>query len=675
VVALTWVLFGLHLGVAGSIATVGSLNVHWWWQYRSERSMGYTGMLCWCVALTLIVGALGISFPSQQILDLVLPVRAVLIGITAAVFLITLNAQVRLPARRAAVVASVTLPLTFAAFAVTGDLAYVIVDGSPWPRFRPLGDLLVGGSVLLLASYVLIALGRLPGARRRQFAFATTSAGGLVMIAIGTGPGLIAEAMTTLWTVPIAVLLACWCSLRVLTLQGSLVSAVAGQQEAERAAQYQARHDQLTGLPNRTGATEKLDNLLAHASAAESIAVFKVKVNRLDNVRAAAGALTADTVLRGIARHLVDVLPPGAEVARVGEVTFVVMIPGPRNRPMTALQAGAERAVLMLRSSPDFPTELTVVVGVAISAVSSTGLELLQQAGVAVTAAEQAHREVQIYRPELRDAIVQRARTLRLLTVAIDHDEFELHYQPVVDTTSLIRVGVEALVRWRHHGRLHPPAEWIPIAEQQGLMPAIGLSVLRIAARDQATLGCPIAVNVSPRQLADPNFAADVLTALQGCPPAAVILEITETSIMADMDQARVTLEALRQHGVRIALDDFGTKHSSLSRLADLPFDILKIDRSFVTRILSTQGRAMVTAIHAMARALGKTTVAEGVETPEQLLALTEIGCDHVQGFLTGRPAPLENRTPTSKSPATPTRAAINSNPRTITAHPSNSPM
>jgi EAL domain-containing protein (putative c-di-GMP-specific phosphodiesterase class I) len=211
----------------------------------------------------------------------------------------------------------------------------------------------------------------------------------------------------------------------------------------------------------------------------------------------------------------------------------------------------------------------------------------------------------------------------------------------VLDAVSGARVSVEALARWRHHGRLHAPAEWIPIAEKQRLMPTIGVKVLQIAARDYPALGCPIAVNVSPRQFTDPDFAATVLAGLGDCPPSALILEVTESSVMTDPVRANEALEALRARGIRIALDDFGTQYSSLSRLATMPFDIVKIDRSFVSRVLSTEGRAMVTAIHALARALGKITVAEGVETSMQLSAVRDIGCDLVQGFLTGRPAPL----------------------------------
>ena len=479
--------------------------------------------------------------------------------------------------------------------------------------------------------------------------------------------------MTSLWTLPIAVLLTWWCSARVLTLAGSLVSASAGWLQAERAARYQARHDHVTGLPNLDGAAEALQ-LLLDANTTTPVMVTQLQVGRLEVVRAAAGSPAVDLVLRAIATHLVSVLPERAEVARVGEATFVVMTLLPVAAPEPDLKAYAEEALALLRRSIQLPADLVLSVGIAISHAASTAVQLLQEAGTAVIAATQVRSRVQVYRPALREEIVHRARITRLLTVAADRGEFELHYQPILETISLARVGVEALVRWRHHGRLHPPAEWIPIAEGQGLMPAIGLHVLQLAARDVPAIGCPIAVNVSARQLVDPDFTGTVLDALREVPVHAVVLEITESSVMADLDQARTALATLRDHGIRIAIDDFGTEYSSLSRLATVPFDILKIDRSFVTEVISPDGRAIVAAIHGLARALGKITVAEGVETVEELRVLTEIGCDRVQGFLTGRPMPLAELLALAPSATNPADGAVDVPPGTRESPPHSGP-
>ncbi|MET3808608.1 EAL domain-containing protein (putative c-di-GMP-specific phosphodiesterase class I)/GGDEF domain-containing protein [Nakamurella sp. UYEF19] len=629
----------LHVGAAGSMATVGCFNLQWWGRDRSQRFLAATGLLCWSVTLTLVVGAIGLSFPEADVFRVVVPVRAMVIGITAALFLATLGTLVPLPALRAGVVAELLLPVVYSVFGFTGDAAYTFVDGSPWPMIQSFGDALAGSCALIFLAYAVLAWWRLTGARRRELAAATISVLAILAIAAFAGPGWLMEAMTSLWTLPIAILLAWWCSTRVVTLQGSLVSASEGRLRAEHVAHHLARYDQLTGLSNLDGALEELQSLLGDPQTPVLVAQFHV--SRLEQVRAATGSAAADSVLRTIAAHLMTVLPSHARVARVREATFMISVPVPVPPPDADLEEYAEQAVTLLQRTTDLPRNLVVSVGITVSHPTSTAAELVQEVGTALVAAQQARGRVRVYRTELRQELLARARLTRLLTVATERDEFELHYQPIVDTTTLARVGVEALVRWRHHGRLHPPAEWIPIAEQEGLMPAIGLRVLRLAARDVPAIGCPIAVNVSARQLVDPEFVGNVLDTLRDLPRHALILEITESSVMADLEQARTALMVFRDHGIRIAIDDFGTEYSSLSRLATVPFDILKIDRSFVTAVTSPHGRSIVTAIHALARALGKTTVAEGVETREELRALTEIGCDRVQGFLTGRPIPL----------------------------------
>lgn len=524
---------------------------------------------------------------------------------------------------------------------LTGDAAYTFVSGSPWPRIQPLGNLLVAASALVFVSYAVTAMAGLKGAHRRELAGATFSVVALLIVAAVAGPGALMEAMTSLWTLPIAILLSWWCSARVLTLQGSLVSAEAGWRAAESAVHYRARHDVLTGLLNRDGAVDTLQALIDAARPRTQVVLTEFRVSDREEFRAAGGSHSADLVLCAIARQLVDTLPPDAHVARVGETTFTAMTLLPDDAEVTGLEQEAQQVVGLLLQATDLPRDLEVSVGITTSHRTDTAVALLEEAAIAAIAAEHLRSRVQLYRPELREQIIHRARVARLLSMAVERDELQLHYQPVFDTTSLSRVGVEALVRWRHHGRLHPPAEWIPIAEQQGLLPGIGLHVLRLASREHAAAGCPIAVNVSASQLAEPDFARNVLDVLSDLPRHAIVLEITESTVMADLELARTALTTLRDHGIRIAIDDFGTEYSSLSRLATLPFDILKIDRSFVAEVVSPHGRAIVAAIHALARSLGKTTIAEGVETHEQLRILAEIGCDRVQGFLTGRPVPL----------------------------------
>jgi EAL domain-containing protein (putative c-di-GMP-specific phosphodiesterase class I)/GGDEF domain-containing protein len=528
-----------------------------------------------------------------------------------------------------------------AALWVAGDRGLAFVEDAPLLQFRPIGKVLSAFSPLLVAVYSMLAVRKLHGARRWQLVAAVGTAELLVVIAMANGPGPVAEALGSLVTTPIAILHAWWCSARVMSLQGELISAEDGRRQAEQTADFRARHDELTGLPNQTAATEALQEMIDMAGADEGVLVATVQINGLDEVLAANGVQSANLAMKNVARHLASVLPSGAALARLGESTFLFMTPRPMGRSTSRLEAETYDAIDGIHRAARLPPEISIISGIAIATALTSATELLLQARIALTAAELGGRSMQLYSPDLRDAIVGRARTVRLLTAAVDRDEFELHYQPVLDARSGARVSVEALVRWRHHGRLHAPAEWIPIAEKQRLMPAIGVRVLQIAARDYRALGCPIAVNVSPRQFNDPNFAATVLAALGDCPPSALILEVTESSVMTDPVRANEALELLRLQGIRIALDDFGTQYSSLSRLSTVPFDIVKIDRSFIARVLTDDGRAMVTAIHAMARALGKATVAEGVETNEERQAIREIGCDSIQGFLTGRPVPL----------------------------------
>jgi EAL domain-containing protein (putative c-di-GMP-specific phosphodiesterase class I)/GGDEF domain-containing protein len=650
---LVWWTVFLHLGVTGSMATIGSLDIQWWSQDRTERVLGFTGALCWTVAITLLIGAFGLAIQDPDVWHVIVPVRAVLIGLTVALLLQTLSELVPLPGIRIAVIASLALPLAFVVVSLAGGNTYGFEADSPWPHFRVIGQVLIGSSFLIFVAYSVMAIVQLRGVRRWQLTATILTVVAVVATVPARGPGLLSEALTTMWTVPIAILLAWWCSTHVLELQGSLATAVVGQRQAENAARYQARHDGRTGLPNETSALESLQERIDAAGTTHRVVVCRLQINGLDDMRALHNSDSADQLFKNIAQYLMTVLPAGRDLARSAESSFLIADTIRRGLPVRQLELKLVDGISTMRSCGVLPLDLSVVMGVAVAQESTDATQLLQQAAIAVSAAEQSGAKILTYRPELRDTIVRQARTLRLLRSAVARDEFELHYQPVVRPLDLSAVSVEALVRWRHSGRLHPPAEWIPIAEHHDLMPAIGLKVLQIAVRDYPSLGCAIAVNVSPRQLSDPDFATIVLNSLQSCPPAAIILEVTESSVIADPERANQTLETLRSKGIRIALDDFGTKYSSLSRLSSVPFDTIKIDRSFVSRVMTAEGRAMVTAIEGMARALGKTTIAEGVETDEQLMALREIGCDLVQGFLTGRPVPLatiiKGRTATSQ--------------------------
>jgi EAL domain-containing protein (putative c-di-GMP-specific phosphodiesterase class I) len=262
-------------------------------------------------------------------------------------------------------------------------------------------------------------------------------------------------------------------------------------------------------------------------------------------------------------------------------------------------------------------------------------------------AKERPGQRYQFYDAEMTNAAISRTTLDRDLRRALDNDELFLAYQPQVNAHTYRLVGAEALVRWQHPTRgATPPCEFIPIAEESGLIVALGEHVLRLACRQARIwrdegVRIPIAVNLSAVQLSEPSLHRRVFSILQeaGVPPDAIRLELTESAILHDVRAATETMRRLAADGIRFALDDFGMEHSALSHLSDLPFESLKIDRSFVVRMMEGRGHAaLLQAIVAMIHSLGMTAIAEGVEQPGQLAYLKAYGCDVIQGFLFSRP-------------------------------------
>jgi predicted signal transduction protein with EAL and GGDEF domain len=284
--------------------------------------------------------------------------------------------------------------------------------------------------------------------------------------------------------------------------------------------------------------------------------------------------------------------------------------------------------------------------GVAMAPVDGETPEaLLRNADLALYKAKAEGRGAfRMFEPGL-DARMQARRALELdLRRAVARQEFEVHYQPLLDARSGLVTGAEALVRWRHAERgLVPPADFIPLAEETGLIPAIGQWVLRTACAEAATWPAQmsVAVNLSPIQFRDTRLADTIKSVLAdtGLDPHRLELEITEGVLIADEDRTLATLVELRRCGVRIAMDDFGTGYSSLSYLRRFPFDKIKIDQSFIRQVPENEeSAAIVRAIITLGNCLGMTTTVEGVETAEQLAFTSSEGCDHVQGFHLSRP-------------------------------------
>lgn len=418
-----------------------------------------------------------------------------------------------------------------------------------------------------------------------------------------------------------------------------------------------AGQDVLTGLPNRAQFKERLRQALERVKHGERspFAVLHVGLDRFKNVNHSLGHGLGDQLLCEVSRRLGDCLYDTDIVARSGGDEFSILLRDIRHVPDSARIArkllDAVAGVIMLESR-----EIYVTASIGIAVYPDDGQDedrLLRHADSAMARAKERGGNVSHYYTENLEIHAREHLFLEShLHHAIECGELELHYQPQVDTDSGHIVGVESLLRWSHP-ELGPisPARFIPVAENSGLIVPLGAWVLHTACRQgqawrQAGLGpVRIAVNLSARQLEHPELVPSVTAALResGFDPALLELELTESMLMKNPDEAVGVLHALKKLGVRLSIDDFGTDYSALSYLARLPLDTLKIDRSFVMAIGEESGGSTIVAtIVALARSLGLGTVAEGVEKREQLEFLTECHCAEIQGFYFSRPLPAQ---------------------------------
>jgi diguanylate cyclase (GGDEF)-like protein len=423
---------------------------------------------------------------------------------------------------------------------------------------------------------------------------------------------------------------------------------------------FQATHDALTTLPNRIYLTDQLEQaLVRHGGSDTLLAVLFLDVDRFKVVNDSMGHNLGDELLVAVAKRLRGVLPRDALIARVGGDEFVVVLE--RLRDVDAAVAAAETVrCCFVRPFALSQAELyaTVSIGIAVAApMDDASVEtLLRDADTAMYQAKDGGRDaVAVFDRQMRDFLASRLQLERQLRSARQKDEFSIHYQPIIGLDSHSVVGVEALLRWTSPelGSV-PPATFIPIAEDTGLIEEIGAWVLETACADLARwraelLGCQdlfVSVNLSVRQLRNPNIVAVTRTALDrtGLPGDALHLELTESIFLRSSGVNHDTLDELREVGVNIAIDDFGTGYSSLAYLRHFPVDVIKIDKSFVDELdrEDSAEESLVAAIVAMARALGKTTVAEGVEMPVQSKRLGCLGVDMAQGYVYARPTPVE---------------------------------
>jgi diguanylate cyclase (GGDEF)-like protein len=424
------------------------------------------------------------------------------------------------------------------------------------------------------------------------------------------------------------------------------------RRRAEAQITHMARHDGLTGLPNRAQFRERIDTAIA---AGRPFAVFSIDLDDFRAVNESFGHPAGDEALREAAARLLATVPEGSTVARLGGDEFAVIqcgIAGADDAAALAARLSAALAAPWRVATGDLA--LGASIGIALGPIDSVadneGADtLVTQADLARELGRREGRgAVRFFEPGM-DARQQKRRLLEAdLRQALGNGEFTLHYQPLVEIASGRVTGFEALLRWRHPRRgLVSPADFIPLAEQLDLIASIGAWVLGQACRDAMSFTGEqgVAVNVSPLQFRRPGLveAAAEALASSGLPPERLELEVTESVLLDDSEATRETLHRLRGLGLRIAMDDFGTGYSSLSTLRSFPFDKIKIDQSFVRDLASSaEARSIVSAIAGLGRALGMRTTAEGVETEGQLAALEAEGCTEAQGYLFSKPRPAE---------------------------------
>jgi diguanylate cyclase (GGDEF)-like protein len=426
------------------------------------------------------------------------------------------------------------------------------------------------------------------------------------------------------------------------------------RRRAEKQIAHMARHDALTDLPNRVLLSERLADALAELGRDRRLAVLYLDLDHFKGVNDSLGHQIGDELLKTVAARLRSCVREVDTVARVGGDEFAIIRTGIEQPNEAAMLA--RRICEAVREPCDLHGHAVIVetsIGVALAPGDGTDPdELMKNADMALYRAKADGRGTYRFFEPAMDARMKTRRTLELaLRMALANGEFELHYQPLVNLDDRRITCCEALIRWRHPERgLIQPVEFIPIAEEIGLIVPLGEWVLRQACADamQWPADIKVAVNLSPIQVMNQNLVAVIVGALAaaGLPASRLEVEITESVLMQNSEATLATLHRLRELGVKISMDDFGTGYSSLSYLRSFPFDKIKIDRSFISGLATGDDSvAIVLAISGLARHLGIATTAEGVETKQQLQQVKALGCSEMQGFLFSPPRRIEEVT------------------------------
>jgi diguanylate cyclase (GGDEF)-like protein len=426
--------------------------------------------------------------------------------------------------------------------------------------------------------------------------------------------------------------------------------------KADERIEYLASHDSLTGLPNR----EMFNELLHHAIEAarrhrRQFAVLFIDLDRFKIINDSLGHEAGDILLVEIANRLRHNLRSSDIVARLGGDEFVVMLEQAARREDIEVLT---RKLLSVVSEPiqlsGHECHTTASIGVAMFPADGSDVHTLtKNADMAMyLVKEDGKNDFRFFTKQVKMQSIERLTLETSLRHALDRNEFSLHYQPKVDLATRQITGVEALLRWTHPERgMLPPAQFIPLAEETGLIVPIGCWVLKeacaqnMAWQRRGLRPVSMAVNLSPRQFVDENLLHDIDEALaaSGMSPVLLQLEVTESMVMRNVSRAVKVLDAIQSRGIRLAIDDFGTGYSSMSLMKQFPIDTIKIDRSFVRDLpKDSEDQAITQAIISMGKALGMTVIAEGVETAEQETFLRNHACDEMQGYLFSKPVPPE---------------------------------